>query len=1034
MEEDQDYEQPPPARQPSPVWRPASPLSLSSGLVAWVPPERYQAPFPISGSVKDWVHNNFSTTAHGSRESMVCRHPRLFIGRDLLSRAMQFYSTGEALQLGLSHATFIDVGSNARVMHDLYGSSWSWWAMMPSVLPEDEARWQRAIEFTNKCRHKLAECDCVTSICSYVSVNSVFYLDAEEIAAACRQTMSGSFYAVVFAPVPMFGSFHDEATFYLDVSGELVTTVAGNGEEYRHPRRDHIYQSSTGLRAGTLVREVLASCEDHLLLRYSISPVQSVHASPGQWVDLLDLSRTDGIAYAVDHRPPGSGQMKDLDPIMEDLECERVVVVGDGAVMYRSASRRVVLSRTILHAMSAYAAFRVRDSALVRDLTNMARNQYGRINMPPALRSDAVVASVTLAAALRLEQEVGHLGAFLARWKSMIAYHTRLLSFSPGCRVPLWAAVAILLASVVLLVVVAVYDPLPEHAATITWAVLVVAFVAWLWCLWGASTFRRAASAMSWSRAVTAGAVESVVEPLLPPKTEYEPNGVLKPVVRMRADFKSQVTRNEDPRPATALMRHWGVAFDKHVPTYHASTQESELNGLQGRVGVPTPEIDWRLFDEYVQFVRSRPWYLRLAARADGIAREATAFDRWLDGTKYNATWKHIIREARRDVDTAGWQSEWNRRSAFVKVELVAGKRDLEGTQASNPRIIMAGTPQVLATLGPFCAALLRAFKAEFDYKAGNHITVAIGRTAEYLGEWAHHCELWGGEGVNWLENDFVRLDAHYVSPHRLFWVDCLAAWGATNLECECAFGQEPRGYSHHGVAFRTSDGLCSGGPDTSLAGTFLNFATHEFVNSKLGVEQQVLVGGDDGAMAQRTAVGEPQLRERVELFRRLGFPVETVVRPSLAHLEFYSKLFWPVRGGSYVLGAKPGRVLSKIGWTLSGPGRMSPAAVYQCLGQDAHHVPFLNVFLESTKHLVTGPVKYGRDFEYATHTGKAHDVDEVRTWAFVAERYGLTSADSAAFRAYLVQRVKRVPVVVPSRVVDLLAAVDVGDKDVDLV
>jgi hypothetical protein len=140
-----------------------------------------------------------------------------------------------------------------------------------------------------------------------------------------------------------------------------------------------------------------------------------------------------------------------------------------------------------------------------------------------------------------------------------------------------------------------------------------------------------------------------------------------------------------------------------------------------------------------------------------------------------------------------------------------------------------------------------------------------------------------------------------------------------------------------------------------------------------------------------------------------LGYVLNPVVTHSIFKAEFCSKVFYPTQG-TYVLGGKIGRTLSRAGWFFDNDADPIHCSAIGSL-RDNSHVPFLREFFERVIEL-TPPDKRGVSKDHhKVHCEVAHPYDE-STMEFVFDRYGLTKQDLECFKA-LLKSVTRLPVVV---------------------
>lgn len=142
-----------------------------------------------------------------------------------------------------------------------------------------------------------------------------------------------------------------------------------------------------------------------------------------------------------------------------------------------------------------------------------------------------------------------------------------------------------------------------------------------------------------------------------------------------------------------------------------------------------------------------------------------------------------------------------------------------------------------------------------------------------------------------------------------------------------------------------------------------------------------------------------------VDIAKQLGFTAKAKLRTAEQDylVEFCSGVFWPVERGQYVLGPKPGRILSRLGWAVElrpskeqkkkaeDPGPAFVRGVCLGLVNDVQHVPIAKELVNRMLQLTEGkrPMYSGRDFDYKVHASRAHGYCD-DTLRFFTQRYGL--------------------------------------------
>jgi hypothetical protein len=341
--------------------------------------------------------------------------------------------------------------------------------------------------------------------------------------------------------------------------------------------------------------------------------------------------------------------------------------------------------------------------------------------------------------------------------------------------------------------------------------------------------------------------------------------------------------------------------------------------------------------------------------------------------------------------------------------------------------------------------------------KFHNHlheVFYATSTTSEDLGVWFDRCHETGGRamcgddqisllideeyGVVYAEGDGSRHDAHM---HRWFielkWLVYILICGGWQNIPKSIFdvvraGQEmtiakARFMIKYWHPYRVRSGDCDTSGGNTVMTDFVAFQIKEKFH-----EQRKL-----GKTLEETA-------EAIEIFSRdsLGYSLKLNLTLDSTRITFLSGLFVPVDGKTFWC-PLPGKLLAKIGWTITLPGKVSR---WQNLAGTLNSfkaykfVPFVRVYLESLMNLIperyrlTAPGGSVRDRErlnnpnrFSSHVEGVGTPDEPGhdTWTFFEARYGLSQKDEAAFQVEL-DRVTAIPFMLESYVFSKLVEVDV--------
>lgn len=153
---------------------------------------------------------------------------------------------------------------------------------------------------------------------------------------------------------------------------------------------------------------------------------------------------------------------------------------------------------------------------------------------------------------------------------------------------------------------------------------------------------------------------------------------------------------------------------------------------------------------------------------------------------------------------------------------------------------------------------------------------------------------------------------------------------------------------------------MCSGDPETSCGNSQnTGFTTADTLEELFGPEfgKMCIHGDDNTSIVKEKFVRRSNLsideasRLIVAGYARYGFIAKVKIHTSLAKAEFCSGVFWPavVKGTeTYVLGAKPGKQLPKIGYGLQ---KHAPGVVKAMMFGNLsayHFVPLLSTYCTS--------------------------------------------------------------------------------------
>jgi hypothetical protein len=148
------------------------------------------------------------------------------------------------------------------------------------------------------------------------------------------------------------------------------------------------------------------------------------------------------------------------------------------------------------------------------------------------------------------------------------------------------------------------------------------------------------------------------------------------------------------------------------------------------------------------------------------------------------------------------------------------------------------------------------------------------------------------------------------------------------------------------------------------------------------------LFNGDDSVVVMSPTAHTP-LPEVHDVARRMGLTVDVKETRSRSDIEFCQLLPYPTADGT-VWGPKIGRILPRLGWAVTAEHSDVYGAAHGLL-DSCWHVPFIRSYLLKTCELAKPgrPVKHW----FPMIADRRH-APSGETWAFIHERYGLSTVD----------------------------------------
>jgi hypothetical protein len=510
-------------------------------------------------------------------------------------------------------------------------------------------------------------------------------------------------------------------------------------------------------------------------------------------------------------------------------------------------------------------------------------------------------------------------------------------------------------------------------------------------------------------------------EPLLPGS-----QAIAEPIPPSSKDIRVKyATREEryvgDPEKK-AKLQLVGVAIDTIAPRVVSANLKSETTGVFNRLLLETPEPTSAGLDRFQKFF----WRDKQMARF--IERKVTLNEEGVRAwcSKYpSARAAELFRAWKEVAERGRLTREELSITAFVKMEKKVDV-GLDGVlKPATPRMVCAHEDAVLVLTCPLVGVMYEQLRQAMD-GSGPYL-FASGHSAEYVGsvmkEWYDNTP----DPVVWCV-DATKLDAHIREHFDEEWKRVLWFKEIPPLSYQA--------FCENGGIIRTPHGLrvdvppherrlWSGEGDTNLKGSVMSIATIASGDLCQIYGGKVMVTGDDGAGV--VSHPDPDVVKRMieEQSLENGIQHTAIVSRDMCDIDFCSKLFWPVEGDSrWVLGAKPGRMISRIGYVLVAPNEPNLKGIVYGLLNDNYHVPVLGHMLRHLNKLLTKEkVVRGRSMWEGLHVEKRHECDD-STWAFFRRRYECTQVEADEL-VNLLTSVTALPVIVTSPLLERMVKRD---------
>jgi hypothetical protein len=340
-----------------------------------------------------------------------------------------------------------------------------------------------------------------------------------------------------------------------------------------------------------------------------------------------------------------------------------------------------------------------------------------------------------------------------------------------------------------------------------------------------------------------------------------------------------------------------------------------------------------------------------------------------------------------------------------------------------KPRAIQGVSWLSKALAGPWF--LNYTYSMKFNFNPYNWLWYCSGYTTEVFNFWVNYTveQLGGHENVEIVYSDFSTYD---ISQQVLHTERSNSFYRKLGFEKNVKMGKailtskmKTRGYSD--ACSYTFDGMKkSGDHDTSTDNTKNSLENHGSFFKTCNIECRIAALGDD-------VIAFVSVKSRRKIFKTLknlsealeqhsasnGYDLKVLYTENIVEAEFLSMKFFPV-GNKYMVGKKPGRVLSKMGYMMNRFPRTQLELTELFKGTlisykaTSWHVPFLRVYLqECLSYLSKYKAKFSETSEYLLQ-GNTYCDPTVETWTAFEAFYGLNVEDENIFRTDLRSKLKK--------------------------
>ncbi len=418
---------------------------------------------------------------------------------------------------------------------------------------------------------------------------------------------------------------------------------------------------------------------------------------------------------------------------------------------------------------------------------------------------------------------------------------------------------------------------------------------------------------------------------------------------KIRPGAYVKVVEEKEPREDTPLMGVVATTFTGHIPVVPTSTQQNTLLSIRNRVVADVdPPVDGHWEKMSRRFIKKQ--YINFAKFMikDDVEQ---AFTEWNNNFPPGRKKEHL--RAFEFLKSNSMQVHNYYRKLFGKREKL-DKSTPDGLVDFVQRAISGTSHEANVLLGPFMYQYSKELTKQWDGRGVFYYTA--GATAYETGSWMHDNYRLGDLLV---EIDFTQYDSTQGKDSHKFESNHYQQAGIdkyTGASDVVKKQTHMRGFTGDGIEYFVPYGRNSGDPNTSVGNTTNTCSTTEYVMTEVFGEGDFKIKGmgDDNITIIPAALANgrdlDEVRDQIVAeFAKFGFKAKVKLHTDVSRAEFCSAAYWPAKVDgeeTFVMGPKPGRLLTKMGFTIKDLSLGEVKGMFQGYQASCGHVPVLRVYV----------------------------------------------------------------------------------------